>query len=257
MQLFKTGLLIVCITIILSCATSRPELKIVHQVTGPIETNCYLIYDTKTMEAALVDAGDVIDTLVDYIEQHRLDLKYILCTHGHIDHVYYVPSVLDNFPEAKTVIHKLDYDDLWTQGEWVQANMDAETLEWMQSDPEINKFFGFDPKTFGEPDILIEDGQELQLGNFTIKVIHSPGHSPGSVCYLVDGKLFSGDVLFYRTVGRTDVQNSSRKDQIRSVQRLYEILPDSTPVYPGHMQFTDILSEKTENSRIKADTVTW
>ena len=125
MQLFKTGLLIVCITIILSCATSRPELKIVHQATGPIETNCYLIYDTKTMEAALVDAGDIIDTLVDYIKQHQLDLKYILCTHGHIDHLYYVPSILDNFPEAKTVIHKLDYDDLWTQGEWIQANMDA------------------------------------------------------------------------------------------------------------------------------------
>jgi glyoxylase-like metal-dependent hydrolase (beta-lactamase superfamily II) len=135
--------------------------------------------------------------------------------------------------------------------------MDAETLEWMQSDPEINKFFDFDPKTFGEPDILVEDGQVLPLGNFKIKAIHSPGHSPGSICYLVDGKLFSGDVLFYRTVGRTDVQNSSREDLIRSVQRLYQILPDSTPVYPGHMQFTDILSEKTLNSRIKADTVTW
>ena len=243
--------------IILSCSTLEPELKILHQVTGPIETNCYLIYDTKTMDAALIDVGDAIDTLMQYIDENQLDMKYILCTHGHIDHLYNVPALRDRFPEAKTVIHKLDYDDLWTQGEWVQANMDAETLEWMQSDPEINKFFDFDPKSFGEPDILIEDGQELQLGNFTIKVIHSPGHSPGSVCYLVDGKLFSGDVLFYRTVGRTDVQNSSREDQIRSVQRLYKILPESTLVYPGHMQFTDILSEKTENSRIKSDTVTW
>jgi glyoxylase-like metal-dependent hydrolase (beta-lactamase superfamily II) len=243
--------------IILSCSTVEPELKIMHQVTGPIETNCYLIFDNQTMVAALVDVGDKIDTLVDYIEQHQLDVKYILCTHGHIDHVYNVPYILDKFPEAKTVIHKLDYDDLWTQGEWVQANMDAETLEWMRSNPEINKFFDWDPSTFGEPDILIENGQVLPLGNFSIKVIHSPGHSPGSVCYLVDGKLFSGDVLFYRTVGRTDVQNSSREDQIKSVQRLYEILPDSTLVYPGHMQFTDILSEKTENSRIKADTVTW
>ena len=89
-----------------------------------------------------------------------------------------------------------------------------------------------------------------------LDLLVSPRHSPGSVCYLVDGKLLSGDVLFYRTVGRTDVQNSSREDQIRSVQHLYQILPDSTPVYPGHMQFTDILSEKTLNSRIKADTVT-
>jgi glyoxylase-like metal-dependent hydrolase (beta-lactamase superfamily II) len=228
-----------------------------HQVTGAIETNCYLIYDSKTLEAALIDVGDAIDTLVEYIEENDLDVKYILCTHGHIDHLYFVPSMRNLFPEAKMVIHKLDYDDLWTQGEWVQANLDPETLEWMMSDPDIVKFFDFDPATLGDPDIFIEDGQELVLGNFIIRAIHSPGHSPGSTCYLVDGKLFSGDVLFYRTVGRTDVQNSSRTDQIESVQRLYRILPDSTPVYPGHMQFTDILSEKTLNSRIKADTVTW
>jgi glyoxylase-like metal-dependent hydrolase (beta-lactamase superfamily II) len=257
MHFFKTSMLVVCLGSILSCATTIPKLKVIHQVTGPIETNCFLIYDTKTMEAALVDVGDKIDTLEEFIDEHRLDVKYILCTHGHIDHVYNVPYIIDRFPEAKTVIHQLDYDDLLTQGEWVQANMDAETLEWMRSDPEINKFFEWDPGSFGEPGILIEDGQELELGNFTIKVIHSPGHSPGSVCYLVDGKLFSGDVLFYRTVGRTDVQHSSREQQIKSVQHLYEILPDSTPVYPGHGQFTDILSEKTLNSRIKADTVTW
>ena len=243
--------------IIFSCSTVEPELKILHQVTGPIETNCYLIYDNQTMEAALVDVGDAIDTLLQYIEENDLDVKYILCTHGHYDHVIGVPDILHRFPEAKTVIHKLDYDDMSVQGEWVLENMDPEFIKWMRSEPETNKFFEWDPATFGKPDILIEDGQELPLGNFLIRTIHSPGHSPGSVCYLVDGKLFSGDVLFYRTVGRTDVQNGSREDQIRSVQRLYKILPDSTLVYPGHMQFTDILSEKTLNSRIKTDTVTW
>ena len=243
--------------IIHSCTFNESKLIQVHQVTGPIETNSYLIYDSKTLEAALIDVGDTIDTLLQFIEENDLEINYILCTHGHMDHVYNVPAMLKIFPDAKTVIQKLDYDDLFTQAEWVQANMDPETLEWMKSDPEISKFFDFDPATFGEPDILIEDGQELTLGNFTIQAIHSPGHSPGSVCYYVDGKLFSGDVLFYRTVGRTDVQNSSREDQIKSVQRLYRILPDSTLVYPGHMQFTDILSERTQNSRIKADTVTW
>ena len=253
----KPFMLAFLLAIIFSCSTTTSELKIMHQVTGPIETNCYLIYDSQTREAALVDVGDVIDTLLVYIEDHDLDIKYILCTHGHYDHVIGVPDILRRFPEVKTVIHKLDYDDMLVQGEWVLQNMDAEFIEWMKSDPETNKFFEFDAKTFGEPDILIKDGQVLPLGNFSIKAIHSPGHSPGSVCYLVDGKLLSGDVLFYRTVGRTDVQNSSREDQIKSVQRLYEILPDSISVYPGHGQFTDIASEKTENSRIKADTVTW
>ena len=257
MKPFNLSLVAIYFTILFSCSTVESELIIKHQVTGAIETNCYLIYDSKTMEAALIDVGDAIDTLLQHIEENSLDIKYILCTHGHIDHLYNVPSVLKIFPEAKTVIHKLDYDDLFTQGEWVQANMDPETLEWMKSDPEISKFFDFDPASLGEPDIFIEDDQELPLGNFTIRAIHTPGHSPGSVCYFIDGKLFSGDCLFYRTVGRTDVQNSSRQDQISSVQRLYRMLPDSTPVYPGHMQFTDILSEKTLNSRIKADTVTW
>ena len=93
--------------IILSCSTLEPELKILHQVTGPIETNCYLIYDTKTMDAALIDVGDAIDTLMQYIDENELDIKYILCTHGHIDHLYNVPALRDRFPEAKTVIHKL------------------------------------------------------------------------------------------------------------------------------------------------------
>ena len=257
MKVCKSVYMILLPAVLWSCSTSAPELKLMHQVTGAIETNCYLIYDSETLEAALIDAGDAIDTLIQYMEENELYLKFILCTHGHMDHVYNVPAIREIFPDAKTVIHTLDYDDLWTQEEWVLANMDAETLAWMKTEPDINKFFSFDPATFGKPDILIEDGQELPLGHFTIKAIHSPGHSPGSVCYLVDRKLFSGDVLFYRTVGRTDVQNSSRQDQIKSVQRLYAMLPDSTPVYPGHGQFTDISSEKTLNSRIKADTVTW
>jgi glyoxylase-like metal-dependent hydrolase (beta-lactamase superfamily II) len=243
--------------IIFSCSTVEPELKILHQVTGPIETNCYLIFDCETREAALVDVGGPIDTLIEYIEQQELDLKYFLCTHNHPDHVIGVPDIRDRFPEAKTVMHKLDYDDLLVQKEYVLENADDEFIEWLNSDPELRKFLEFDPATFGEPDIFIEEGQVLPLGSFSIKAIHSPGHSPGSVCYLVDGKLLSGDVLFYRSVGRIDTQNGSRPDQIKSVQRLYEILPDSTPVYPGHGQFTDIASEKTENKRIKADTVTW
>jgi glyoxylase-like metal-dependent hydrolase (beta-lactamase superfamily II) len=257
MKTMNPTLIAFLFAIILSCTTIEPELKIIHQVTGPIETNCYLIYDSQTREAALVDVGGPIDTLIEFIEQHDLNLKYFLCTHGHPDHFIQVPELRDRFPGAKTVLHKLDYDDLFIAKEWLMENLDEEDIEWFRSDPERQRLLEFDPTSLGEPDILIEEGQELPLGNFIMRAIHSPGHSPGCVCYIVDGKLFSGDVLFYRTVGRTDILHSSREDQIKSVQRLYKMLPDSTPVYPGHGQFTDIGSEKTENSRIKADTVTW
>jgi len=115
----------------------------------------------------------------------------------------------------------------------------------------------FDPYSFKEPDIYIEANQILKLGSLNIKAIYSPGHSPGSVCYFIENILFSGDVLFYRTVGRTDVQNSSREDQIKSVRRLYTLLSDKTKVYPGHGQFTDIGSEKVENKRITVTGGEW
>ncbi|TSA32006.1 MAG: MBL fold metallo-hydrolase [Porphyromonadaceae bacterium] len=83
--------------------------------------------------------------------------------------------------------------------------------------------------------------------------VHTPGHSPGGICYYTENILFSGDVLFYRTVGRTDTQNGSKEAQIKSVRKLYEIFPDSTIVYPGHGQFTDIGSEKKENRKITLD----
>ena len=84
-----------------------------------------------------------------------------------------------------------------------------------------------------------------------------PGHSPGGTCYYTGNILFSGDVLFYRTCGRTDTQYGSREDQIKSLRKLYELFPDSTRVYPGHGQLTDIGSEKKENSRVTVDGGEW
>jgi len=108
----------------------------------------------------------------------------------------------------------------------------------------------FDAAAFGTPDSFLKDNQEFELGNFIIKAIHTPGHSRGTTCFQIDNYLFSGDVLFYRTVGRTDVQNSSREDQIKSVKKLYKILPDTTIVYPAHGRKTDIDSERKYNKRI-------
>ena len=245
------------IFVFLSQCTQTEELIIEHQVTGGIQTNCYLIYGEKSKEAALIDVGGIVDSLLLIIKEKDLNLKYVICTHGHFDHLIGVPAIKDLYPKAKIVIHEDDYKDIFTQKEWAEKNFGPGFIEWLKSDSERKKIYDFDVNLFGKPDIFIKHKQELDLGYLTLKVIHSPGHSPGSVCFYADSSLFSGDVLFYRTVGRTDVQNSSREDQIKSVRNLYQILPEYTKVFPGHGQFTDIGSEKRENKRIKENGGEW
>jgi len=250
-------LILITIFVFLSQCTQTEELNIEHQVTGAIKTNCYLIYGEKSKEAALIDVGDTIDSLLSIIKEKELNIKYIICTHSHFDHIIGVPAIKDLYPEAKIVMHETDYKDIFTRKEWAIKNLGPEFIEWLKSDPERKKIFDFDVSSFSKPDIFIKDKQELNLGYLTLKEIHSPGHSPGCVCFYTDSSLFSDDVLFYRTVGRTDVQNSSKEDQIKSVRNLYEILPVYTKVYPGHGQFTDIRSEKRENKRITVDGGEW
>lgn len=234
---------------------SKPgQLVVEHQVTGA-ETNCYLLYDTKSKEAALFDVGGPIDSLLDIIYGENLGLKYFFFTHGHGDHVVGFPGVRNKFPDAETCIHKQDYEDLFVFQEWLISHFGKETIDEWCRDPEFKKLMDFDPKKFDTPDIFLEDDQSFKLGEFEIATIYSPGHSPGSICFYVDGILFSGDVLFNRKIGRTDLLHSSPEDMIRSVQNLYKLLPDETIVYPGHGEFTDIGSEKKENLEIRADTV--
>jgi len=246
-----SGLLIFLLLFCLIRCAPPEEFKVMHQVTGGIQTNCYLIYGMKSKEAALIDVGGPIDPLLAHIRDNQLKLKYILCTHGHFDHIIGVPAVKALFPGAKVIIHELDYKDLFTQKEWVEKNLGMEFIDYLKNDQERRKIWDFDVHSFGEPDIYIKDEQVLPLGSSQLITMHSPGHSPGCVCYYMGDILFSGDVLFHRAVGRTDVQNSSPEDQIKSVRRLYNTLSDETIVYPGHGEFTDIGSEKRENRHIR------
>lgn len=241
----------ILLALVLMFACSGGErFQVRQQVTGGIQTNCYLIFDAKTREAALIDVAGRVEPLVMQIREHDLKVKYLLCTHGHFDHIIGLPSLHKLFPQAKVVMHELDYRDIFTQKEWAEKNLGPEFIEYLKADPERKKIYDFDPRSFPKPDIFPEDEQVLKLGSIKIRIYHTPGHSPGSISFHVNDHLFSGDVLFHRTVGRTDMQNGSRRDLIKSVKRLYDILPDNTRVYPGHGQFTDIGSEKLENSRI-------
>ena len=236
------------------CSPSN-NFVVLHQVTGPIETNCYLLYDIRSKEAALFDVGGPIDSLITHINNNNLILKYIFATHCHMDHIESVSMIREKFPGALLCYNKEDYENFLISIEWIEKNWDPKELAEMKKDPVLRKWFDYDLSIFGEPDIYLEDNQIYKLGNLKIQTYLSPGHSIGSICYYAGDVLFSGDVLFYRRVGRIDLLGGSNEAMTQSVRRLYDCLPDETKVYPGHGQFTFIGTEKKENEEVTIDSV--
>ncbi len=236
----------------ISCMLS--DLVVQCQVTGA-ETNCFLLYDPITRQSTIIDVGGPIDELLATVREQGLQVRYLLATHGHTDHVLGLPAIRDEFPQALVCMHKHGYADLLTLRDWLSEHLSEDMLtEWRQ-DPEIRKLMEFDAATLREPDLFLREGDVLDLGQHTIRVLHCPGHSRGGLCYSVDGLLFSGDVLFHGTVGRVDGQKASREDQIASVRRLYKEFPDDTIVYTGHGESTTIGYERASNERISETAV--
>jgi glyoxylase-like metal-dependent hydrolase (beta-lactamase superfamily II) len=240
--------LLICI-IHLGCSNSE-SFKVIREVTGPYQTNCYLIYGTSSREAALIDPGWQIDTLVAFIKDNNLFLKYILITHGHSDHYYYVPELKKQFPKVKWGVNIEDFEKIILCPDWSEKAYGKDWFENTRMNADENVYLDFDTKTVGKPDFFVKGDQTYKLGSVKIKTIHTPGHSPGGVCYYTGNVLFSGDMLFYRSVGNLDFLTSNTDAFIKSVRSLYRLFPDSTIVYPGHNQPTDIGSEKIFNQRI-------
>ena len=191
---------------------------IIEQITvGQMEVFCYLVACDETREAAAIDpAGDEgdIEKIISVLEKKDLHLAYIINTHGHADHTF-GNQLLAGRTGAKTVMHELD-DDLFTTGEakaWAAA-------------------FGLS----GAPpvDMRITDGYRLPLGKLTLEFIHTPGHTPGAVCVLVENNLITGDTLFVGAVGRTDLPGGSMETLLNSIKEKLLPLPEDTVVWPGH-----------------------
>jgi glyoxylase-like metal-dependent hydrolase (beta-lactamase superfamily II) len=248
----RAGSVLGCLVVALVACAGTSSFVVQKEVTG-LETNCYLVYDSKSKEAALIDVGGPVNALVARIAEQGLTVKYILLTHGHPDHIAGVSDIQRRFPKAELCLHQADFESLQLIQEWLIKEVGPVTPADIAENPEMARLLELDVSSFPIPDILIRDGDILKLGSLSIRVIHSPGHSPGSVCYQAGDILFSGDVLFHRSVGRVDLPNSSAEDQITSVRRLYSLLPDSTKVHPGHGEPTDIGSEKRENTEITMD----
>mgnify|MGYP002588041039 FL=1 len=203
-------------------------MKIVNIPTGMLQANTYLVCDETSRLGFIVDLGGYSKELKNIIEKNDIQIQYIVLTHGHGDHIGGVQEHLKDFPDAKVVCSRAE--------------------EKMLLDPELNEAHHFGPeKVSFNPDILVDDGDTLTVGNMTMKFIMTPGHTEGGMCILVDDVLFSGDTLFCRSIGRTDLAGGDFKTLMESIKNKLFLLPDETQVLPGHMGTTTIGFEKEHN----------
>ncbi|WP_297086061.1 MBL fold metallo-hydrolase [uncultured Draconibacterium sp.] len=251
---FFAGFLLV---FLMACGSKHnAPVQVLSQKTGVIATNSYLLYDEASKEAALIDPGDTIPALLQHIKKEKLQLRYILITHCHPDHIFGFSTInlREKFPQAKVVYSVEECEDMFKiVAKWKEAYPDAVSEE-IQKSPEFLKLFTMDYQRIGKPDIYVEDQQKLPLGKAEITAIKTPGHARGSVSYYVDNFLFSGDELIYHAVGGTTSSPvASFQTQVKSIRKLYSLLPDETIVYPGHGRSTTIGEEKKHNANISAN----
>ena len=200
-----------------------------HLAVGPLQCNCYVLGDEQTREALVIDPGDEVERILAVIASHRLSVRAIVQTHAHFDHVG-ATAPLRDVTGAEVCLHRGDeelYRHLPMQAQWfgLPAPPAAPVTRWC------------------------EDGDELKAGGLSLGVLHTPGHTPGSVCLAMPQQqmLFSGDTLFCGGVGRTDLWGGSYEQLMTSLQQRLLTLPDETVVYPGHGPETTVGHERDTN----------
>ncbi len=202
-------------------------MKIKKFEVGPLAVNCYLVYDEKTKKAFVIDPGDEPDLILDFIKQEGLSLQYIICTHGHFDHIGAVKELKEE-SGAKVILHKSD-------------------LEIYRNASQIaSQFFGMNIDSQPEPEILLENEKTMKVLDREIKFIHTPGHSLGSICIYIENYLFTGDTLFAGSVGRTDLIGGSMEKLLNSLKKI-SYLPPETIILPGHGPKTQLKIEIMTN----------
>ncbi len=189
-------------------------MKIEQIPVGFMQVFCYLVYDEQTGDGILIDPAGNEEELLRYLKSKGISLRYIVNTHGHADHTCGNEKIRQA-TNAKVVLHETD--DVYYQKP--EAQFFARSM-------------GF--QSPGPADLRVKDGDEVTFGNLTMKFIHTPGHTKGSCCILVEGNLFTGDTLFVGAVGRTDLPGGSMKELVSSLLKLVKTLPPETVVWPGH-----------------------
>lgn len=199
-------------------------MEILHYHVGSIMTNCYFLVDENTKCAAIVDPGDNGDKLADEVRKHGLTLSAILLTHGHYDHTTGVPELHAAFPEVPVYIHRADADGAGS------------------------KLFPLSEKVEGLR--FYSEGDTVAVGSLTVEVLHTPGHSKGSVVLRCEDVLFAGDTLFAGSCGRVDLAGGDWDEMLVSLRRLHD-LEGEYRVLPGHMNATVLSREREYNMYMK------
>ncbi len=196
-------------------------------VVGPIQANCFILGDEKTREAVVIDPGDEVKRILAGLQKQALQLKYIINTHGHFDHVGANKALKDQ-SGVPILIHKADAPLL--------AQLSASAAVW-----------GMQIDNSPPADRLLEDGDQITFGQITLEVIHTPGHSLGGISLYTPKDLFVGDILFAGSIGRTDFPGGDYDQLIAGVRKRLFVLGDDVHVYPGHGPATTIGQEKRFN----------
>jgi hydroxyacylglutathione hydrolase len=184
-------------------------MKIEKVVVGPLQANCYLLWDKS--QTIIIDPGAEPEKIFSMIAS---PVKKIICTHAHPDHVGAVWAVKHEFPQAKFMLHQADLPILKDAVRGAQS-----VLNWQIPEPPL-------------PDEFLKEGK-LEIGNWKLEILSTPGHSPGSICLLGKDCLFTGDTLFAQGIGRTDFPLGNGKEMKKSLKRLAQ-LPKELIIYPGH-----------------------
>lgn len=198
-------------------------MKIISFVCGPIRAKSYIVFEENSSNAVLIDAGGEPEKILNIASENGVKIDYVLLTHGHFDHVGACARLQKE--GAKIFIHQDDEILVTTDKGECGFNMHVENFT---------------------PDKLLKGGELLELCGLKVHVLHTPGHTPGGVCYIIENNIFSGDTLFYGSYGRTDLGGdlSQLKDSI--INKLFTLSGDFD-VYPGHQGKTSLIMEKNHN----------
>jgi hydroxyacylglutathione hydrolase len=199
---------------------------------GPLAVNCFILGDSSSREGVIVDPGDDAERILAAVKRLGLTIRYVINTHGHFDHVGANRQVIAA-TGARLLIHRND-------------------APFLDRAADVATMYGLSTENSPPADEYLGDGMVIKVGSFPIKVLHTPGHTPGGCCLLLEGqgKIITGDTLFAEGVGRTDFPGSSHEDLLEGIRTKLMTLPDVTAAYPGHGPSTTIGHEKRYNPYI-------